>query len=231
MNLGREMKIPIIKALVPIREHSKRVKNKNTRSFCNKPLFYWILKSLDASSHISEIIVDTDSKEIKQYSNANFEVTVLDRPYELCGYDIGIHPLIDFEISNTTGDFFLQTHATNPLLLPTTIDDAIESFFSQDQHDSLFSVNRLQTRLYWQNGQPINHNPENMLKTQDLEPIFEENSNLYIFSRKSFYENNHRIGKKPMMYPMDPLEAIDIDEEHDFNLANILFAESLAGNP
>jgi CMP-N-acetylneuraminic acid synthetase len=119
----------------------------------------WILNSLSKTKYITEIIVDTDSREIAEYATSNFQV-VLDRPEKLCAYEVGIHPLIDFEISNTKGEYFLQTHATYPLVLPETIDNAIESFFSLDQHDSLFSVNRLQTRLYYQDGRAINHDKE-----------------------------------------------------------------------
>ncbi len=217
-----EMKIPTIKALVPVRQHSKRVKNKNTRLFCGKPLFHWILESLSNSKYITEIIIDTDSSDIKNYAESNFRVTVLDRPQNLCAYEVGIHPLIDFEISNTKGEYFIQTHATNPLLKSKTINRAVDEFFSQDRCDSLFSVNQLQTRLYWKDGQPINHDPSNMLKTQGLDPVFEENSNIYLFSRKSFYENNHQIGKKPLMFSMNPLESVDIDEPNDFELSENL---------
>lgn len=223
-NCVKCMSIPPVKALIPVRKHSKRVENKNTKLFCGKPLFHWILESLSNSKTIAEIVLDTDSEEIEQYAREHFKVTVLKRPERLCGYDVGIHPLIDFHISNTEGEYFMQTHATNPLLTPETVDGAVTAFFDQNQHDSLFSVTRLQTRLYYHDGRPLNHDPENMLRTQDLEPIYEENSNLYIFSRTTFYEVNHRIGRKPLMYPMNHLESIDIDEPHDFQLAETLMS-------
>jgi N-acylneuraminate cytidylyltransferase len=127
--------------------------------------------------------------------------------------------LIEYDISQVEGDFFLQTHSCNPLLSAGTIDAAIARFFASPDADSLFSVTPLQKRYYWPDGRPVNHDPANMLRTQDLEPILEENSNIYIFSRTSFVENNHRIGARPLLFPMDAVEAIDIDTEADFKLA------------
>jgi CMP-N-acetylneuraminic acid synthetase len=86
-------------------------------------------------------------------------------------------------------------------------------------------VTRLQTRLYWEDGSPLNHNPAELLRTQDLPPVFEENSNIYIFSRASFdHAGRMRIGKTPLMFEMDRLEAVDIDEEADFRVAEALFS-------
>jgi len=102
---------------------------------------------------------------------------------------------------------------------------AIKKYFDNlDTFDSLFSVNRLQTRLYYQDGRPVNHDPGKLIRTQDLNPLFEENSNFYIFSRKSFFEaGGRRIGLRPQMFEIDKLEAIDIDDERDFELAEILY--------
>ncbi|MCP4157733.1 MAG: acylneuraminate cytidylyltransferase family protein, partial [bacterium] len=71
---------------------------------------------------------------------------------------------------------------------------------------------------------PVNHNPAQLLRTQDLDPLYEENSNFYIFSRKSFFENNkNRIGKKPFLYEMKKTESVDIDRKEDFVMAEMLY--------
>jgi len=121
---------------------------------------------------------------------------------------------------------FLQTHCTNPLLSSKTIKDAIELYFDKlnDDYDSLFSVNRIQCRCYDINGEPINHEFGQLKRTQDLEPILEENSNLFIFSRDSFFNSNERrIGLKPYLYETNKYESIDIDEENDFVVAEKLY--------
>lgn len=218
------MNIPEVRALIPLKAHSERIPNKNMRLLCGRPLFHWIVEALARSKYITDIVIDTDSAEIARNAHNHFQVTVLMRPKELHGDFVGINPLINFQLSQVSGEFFLQTHSTNPLLKPSTIDNAVETFFGRKGHDSLFAVNQWQARFYWEDGRPINHDPKNMLRTQDLAPIFQENSNLYIFSRASFHENNHRIGAKPIMFPMDVLEAVDIDNEEDLVLAERLMS-------
>jgi CMP-N-acetylneuraminic acid synthetase len=119
--------------------------------------------------------------------------------------------------------FYLQTHSTNPLLKSKTIAKAIELFLnSYPENDSLFGVTRYQTRLWNADGSPVNHDPAVLLRTQDLPPLFEENSCLYIFERETLIHRKNRIGSKPIMFEIDPYEALDIDNEIDFTIVNCL---------
>jgi CMP-N-acetylneuraminic acid synthetase len=83
-------------------------------------------------------------------------------------------------------------------------------------------VTRWQTRLYDQNGRAINHDPAVLIQTQDLPPVYEENSCLYLFSRESLMHSHHRIGEHPFMFEIDADEAWDIDEELDFTICEFL---------
>lgn len=213
------MNIPLVKALVPMKHNSERVKDKNFRIIGGKPLFHWILESLSKSKYIDEIIINTDSDLIANDAKNYFDVTILKRPAYLLGDMVSMAPLTKYDLSNTNGGYYLQTHSTNPLLTTNTINKAIETYFSLKQHDSLFTVTPLKTRFYWPNGKAVNHDPENLIRTQDLPPIYEENSCIYIFSRKMFNERGHRLGKIPYLMPIDRIEAIDIDEEEDLLLA------------
>ena len=67
----------------------------------------------------------------------------------------------------------------------------------------------------------MNHDPK-MLVTQHLDPIYEENSCFYIFTKDSFLNNDSRIGSKPFMFEIDKIESIDIDEPQDFIIAEAL---------
>ncbi len=216
------MKIPKITALVPMKGHSERVPNKNIRLLAGKPAFHWILESLMKSKYINEIVINTDSEEIAKSALDNFNVTVLKRPDYLLGDMVSIQPLIEYDISQTDGEYYLQTHSTNPLVKPETIDRAIEAFFLQKEHDALFSVTPLKTRFYWPDGTGVNHNPRHLIRTQDLEPIYEENSCLYVFSRETNKKTKNRLGANPMMFPMDRLESVDIDDIEDFYWAEYL---------
>jgi CMP-N-acetylneuraminic acid synthetase len=213
-------------ALLPMKAHSERVPNKNMKVFHESPLYHKVLSVLLQSEYISSVVINTDSEVIRKDALKNFErVVVIERPVALQGDFVSMNNIIAYDLSRTNGDHFLQTHCTNPLICTPTVDRAIETYFNQlYTFDSLFSVTRLQTRLYREDGSPINHNPKKLVRTQDLSPVFEENSNFYIFSRKSFAEaENCRIGLKPQMFEVNKLEAMDIDEPEDWEMARILF--------
>jgi len=222
------MKMHRLKALIFMKHHSERVPGKNYRRLCGKPLFHWILEALNNSKYIEEIIINTDSDLIANDAQQHFEVTIHKRPAYLQGDMIIANQLIEYDISESDGDFYLQTHSTNPLLTTETINKAIETFFSQSKHDSLFTVTQLQKRLYWPDGQPINHDPNILVRTQDLSVVCEENSCIYIFSKNMFNACKNRIGSNPMLFPINRLEAVDIDDEFDFTIAELLMEKRIA---
>lgn len=210
-------------ALLPMKGHSERVPNKNMKLFNGIPLFHHVLTTLQNCNLIDEVIINTDSNIISESAKKFSKAKIHNRPNEICGDFVSMNDIIAYDLNHSDGDIYLQTHSTNPLLKTTTIHQAIEKFKTQREFDSLFSVTKLQTRLYWEDVRPINHNPNELIRTQDLPPVFEENSNFFIFTKSSFKNAaNKRIGKKPMMYEMDKLESVDIDEPHDFILAETI---------
>lgn len=225
------MRQALATALVPMKAHSERVPEKNIRDFAGRPLFHWILESLRTAERVGEIVVNTDSERIAEEAERVFAATILWRPEHLLGDMVGIQPLIEWDLAHSAGDLYLQTHSTNPLLRAATIDDAIRTFVEQEEHDSLFSVTELYTRLYWPGGRPVNHDPNHIVRTQDLEPILEENSCIYVFPRETFERTGHRLGDRPKLLPIDPLEAVDIDEPHDFAVAAALMMARLHQGP
>ncbi|WP_459922166.1 acylneuraminate cytidylyltransferase family protein [Desulfatiferula olefinivorans] len=211
-----------------MKKNSERVPNKNVRPFAGKPLFFCVAEVLQSSALIEKIIVNTDGDDIADLAARHFsKVVIHKRPEAICGDMVSMNDIIAHDLTLIDGDHVIQTHSTNPLLTKATLEAAIARYFASiGQHDSLFSVNRLQTRLYWESTDPINHDPGQLLRTQDLTPVFEENSNMYIFSRQSFSAaGGKRIGVNPLMFPMDKMESIDIDEEDDFSLAEILYRQ------
>ena len=221
-------KVKNIKALLFMKQHSERVSQKNIRIFAGKPLFHWILLELEKSKYISEIIINTDSEEIAKSAIENFNVTIHMRPEYLLKINSNEANLImEYDLSITEGEYFFQTHSTNPLLKVETIDKSIEAFFSNNEYDSLFSVTPMQKRLFFESGNPINHETGKLIKTQELPTVYEENSCIYIFSRKSFVKNKNRIGQKPLLYPIDRIEAVDIDDMNDFIIAECIMKKRL----
>ena len=217
-------KSPRVVALVPMRDRSERVPGKNYRDLAGKPLFHYILNSLKSCPEISDIVVDTDSDAIKKGVAKEFpQVLILDRPQELRRGEIPMNTILLHDTELIPADFYLQTHSTNPLLRSQTLSVALAAFFvAYPERDSLFGVTELHTRLYDANGRAINHDPHELLRTQDLPPIYEENSCLYIFTRDNLKKHSHRIGQSPLMFPVPRDEALDIDEELDFQIADFL---------
>jgi len=215
---------PTIAALVPMRHHSERVPGKNYRPLAGKPLFHHILDTLQACPEIDRIVVDTDSPVILDDLRQNYpQVAALERPPHLRADTIPMNEILLYDTSQVQAEFYLQTHSTNPLLRSQTVSCAIQDFLEHyPEHDSLFSVTRLQTRLWDREGHPINHDPAVLLRTQDLPPVFEENSCLYLFTRQKLVQRRNRLGDHPRLFEIDPSEAWDIDDELDFLIVDFL---------
>jgi CMP-N-acetylneuraminic acid synthetase len=224
---------PKIVALVPMRHHSQRVQGKNYRALAGKPLFHHIVETLMAVPEIAEIVVDTDSDPVIEGLRQHFpQVKIIERPGHLRADDVPMNDILIHDTGEVQADFYLQTHSTNPLLKPETIARAIQLLIaSYPNYDSLFSVTRLQTRLYFQDGRAINHDPTVLIQTQDLPPVYEENSCLYIFRRDNLIKRHHRIGQKPVMFEMEAEEAWDIDEELDFSITDFLLRRKSQSEP
>jgi CMP-N-acetylneuraminic acid synthetase len=213
--------------LIPMKGHSERVPRKNLRTIAGRPLFHWITETLLDASLVDEVIVDTDSDEIEEAVRLSFpSVTIHRRPSHLHGDLVAMHDVVT-EVARTLGhDNLLQTHSTNPMLQSATVDSAIDAFLNPGEHDSLMSVTPLQTRLYFQSGEPVNHDPAILLRTQDLPPILEENSCLYIAPRAVILATGRRTGPHPILFSIPKVEAVDIDDEVDFAVAEALLERS-----
>ena len=214
-------------ALLPMKANSQRVPGKNFRSFAGKPLFAWILDTLLAAPEISKVVINTDA--ISELTASNLidreRVELQQRPDSLCGDAVSMNLIIAHDIQQNPAETYLMTHTTNPFLSLDSIRHALELYHqkSLEGYDSLFTVDPVQMRFYDADAQPINHDPNNLIQTQDLEMWHAENSNLYIFSAKSFAGTQTRIGLKPVMMPTPKYESVDIDTEDDWS-----FAEALA---
>jgi CMP-N-acetylneuraminic acid synthetase len=216
-----------IVAIVPMRHASERVKGKNYRVLGDRPLYHHILGSLLACPQIDEVVIDTDSPLIAEQSEAAFpEIRVLQRPQHLLGGDVPMNSILLNDIEQVAADLYVQTHSTNPLLRAQTIQSALAAFLAaREHHDSLFTVTPLHTRLWTPDGRAINHDPAILLRTQDLAPVMEENSCLYIFDAPTLRRSGNRIGERPLLFPLDAHEAWDIDDELDWLVVEALHAE------
>lgn len=213
--------------LVPMRHDSERVKGKNYRLLGGRPLYHHVVAALLESGVVDRVVIDTDSPFIAQDAPAHFDgVTVIPRPEELLGGEVPMNAILLHDVSQVDADLYLQTHSTNPLLRPATIAHAVKTLLDQrPDYDSLFGVTALQVRLWWDARRAVNHDPAVLLRTQDLPPVYEENSNLYLFDRDTLKRRGNRIGDRPILFPIERAEAWDIDEEIDWTVVEALYAQ------
>ncbi len=209
-------------ALTFTKEHSERIKHKNWRDFVGKPLPLYIIDTLLQSDKINNIYIDYDGENSVKCIKENYSdkrIVLLERPKYLKGEHITANDLIAGILNRIDGEYFIQTHVTCPLLTTKTINEAINMYnWNKPNFDSLFGVTRHQSYFYDFNREPINHSPDQIEKTQDLPPIYEDNSAIYIFDRKCF-ELWGRIGLNPYMFEINKLEGIDINYPEDLFIA------------
>ncbi len=222
----------VVVGLVPMRHDSERVKGKNYRLLGGRPLYHHIVASLLESGAVDRVVIDTDSPFIAEDAPKHFErVQVLPRPEHLLGGHVAMNDILLHDVDHVDADLYLQTHSTNPLLRPATIARAVQTLLDRrPEYDSLFGVTPLQTRLWWDGARAVNHDPAVLLRTQDLPPIYEENSNIYLFDRETLERSGNRIGDRPLIFPIDRAEAWDIDEEIDWVVVEALYGQRGAGS-
>ena len=224
-------------ALLPMKAHSARVKSKNFRMIAGKPLFRWILDTMLEVDAIDRVVINTDAREILSENGLNDgdhdgRVMIRDRKPEICGDFVSMNLVLADDVENVASDAYFMTHTTNPLLSAKTIDAMYAEYLknrSNGSRDSLFTVNKHHTRYYTPEGAPINHDPDNLIRTQDLPPYMEENSVGYFFNAESFGKTGARIGAAPELFVTPPLESVDIDEPEDWFMAESLLMRVAAG--
>lgn len=205
-------------AFIPIKLSSERVPNKNFTLINNKPLFFYILKTLKSVKSISQIVIDADDQavvdEIKKYFD-NLDIFI--RNPKLLSPVESVNNIINSNLENFKNETVIQTHVTNPLLHHETLTNALNEY--ADNKKAIFSVNALQSRFYNSKLEAINHNPDELIPTQDLDIIYEENSNFYIFSKDQFIKNNNkRLSSESTPFVTSTYEAIDIDNQEDLEI-------------
>ncbi|MBI1392440.1 MAG: acylneuraminate cytidylyltransferase family protein [Alphaproteobacteria bacterium] len=220
-----------------MKAHSARVTSKNFRDIAGKPLFRWILDVMCGMAEIDRVVINTDARAILadnglKDGDYGGKVMIRDRRPEICGDFVSMNLVLADDIANVASDYFFMTHTTNPLLSASTIRRMLDQFAAaaaDGRADSLFTVNRLQTRFYTPEGAPINHDPDNLVRTQDLPPYMEENSVGYLFTAESFARTGARIGARPILFETPRLESVDIDEKSDWYMAESLLMRIAAG--
>jgi len=221
-------------ALLPVQELNPRSGRSDLAMMAGKPLFFWVLETLLSLPVIDKVVINTDAElALTQWGlRPSTRVIIRSRPEHLRG-EVSINRIIEDDIGAFPAATYFMTHPTNPLLRSSTIISAIERFLSNrvdGSADSLFSVTRIQARLYTKSGTALNHDPKLLKRTSALDPYFEENSNIFLFDTQSFQATNSRIGAHPAMFETPRLESINVDSQEAWFLAESLARRVKSGD-
>jgi CMP-N-acetylneuraminic acid synthetase len=220
---------PII-AFLPCRRGSERVKEKNTRRFAGIEggLTRIKMEQLLNCPEIDSIVVSTDDPKVADISSAlakesSKSVKIVERPPHLATSATSTDEVIKYIPEIITEGIILWTHVTSPFVDSSVYTKAIQVYREQtavDSYDSLMSVTKIQ-KFLWNQDKPINYdrNQEKWPRTQTLPVIFEVNSALFMAPIEVYLQCQDRIGKKVYLFELTASQALDIDWEEDFKLA------------
>lgn len=212
-----------ITALLPMRSGSKRVEGKNKRELAGQPLFQHILRTVQSVEAISQVVVSTDDDEILDQLEQAPKVACIRREAALAQDTTSMNDVIADCLARVKGHHFIQVHATSPLIEVKSIQDAIRDYFqlASPTGKSLMAVQEIEGRLWSSKMEPINHDPDVLLPTQNMEKVLLDCSAFYLFSRGEFERRRSRIYGPPIVKVLSEREGLDIDYEWQFDLAEI----------
>lgn len=207
-------------AVVPMKLNNRRLPQKNTKCFTNgKPLCYYILSTLLDVEGIDEVYVYCSNPDIKEFIPEG--VKYLKRSESLDQDTTKMNEVLQCFASDVDADVYVMTHTTAPFISADSIKKGLDAVKS-GEYDSSFAAKKLQDFL-WKDGKPFNYELNNIPRTQDLDPLYEETSGFYIYKREVMTDLNRRIGEKPYIVEVGEIESVDIDEPEDFEIADAIF--------
>lgn len=209
-----------IVAIVPMKLNNRRLPQKNTKRFTNgKPLCSYILSTLLEIDKIDEVYVYCSNPEIKEFIPN--KVKFLQRSESLDKDTTSMTEVLTCFTKEVPADIYVMTHTTAPFISKESIQKGLESVVS-GKYDSSFAAKKLQDFL-WMEGKPFNYTLDNIPRTQNLQPIYEETSGFYIYTHDVMTELHRRIGENPFIVEIGEIESIDIDEAEDFIIADAVY--------
>ncbi len=207
-------------AVVPMKLNNRRLPQKNIKAFTNgEPLCRYILSTLLKVEGIDEVYVYCSDEVIKNYIPEG--VKYLKRSASLDLDTTKMNEVLECFARDVPADVYVMTHTTAPFISAESISKGLRAVLSGD-YDSSFAVKKLQDFL-WQDGKPFNYQLDNIPRTQDLPPFYEETSGFYIYRSEIIDHMHRRIGNTPYLVEVGEIEAIDIDEPEDFEIADAVY--------
>ena len=210
-------------AFVPIKLNSERTPGKNLKKFFDgTPLIQCILKTLLKIEQLDKLYVFCSDEKIKDFLLPGVEF--LKRPEYLDSSTATPQDIIKEFMNLVDSDIYMVSHATSPFVTKEHFEECLKAVLS-GKYDSAFTGERIQRLLWSKENQPLNFEPGNIPRTQDLAPIYSEVSAAYVFTKDTFVKLNRRIGLNPKIVEVSGVECIDIDYPEDFEIAAALYKE------
>jgi len=216
----------MLKALIPVRSGSTRVKNKNLKPFAGSNILTVKIQQLKRIKGLDGIAVNSNSDEMLDIARS-LGVEAIKRDEYYATNNVSINEVYKNMAENCSCDDILFSNATSPLIKDETIEKCIKKYYSLEGiYDSLATVNEVK-EFMWLNGKPINYDLNNKPRSQDLPDIVAVNHAIGILPRKIMIEKRDMMGYKPYLYKIDLVEAVDIDNEIDFDFAEFVYKRNL----
>ncbi len=214
-------------ALIPIKLGSKRVPGKNIKPFFDgTPLMSFIQQACLDAKNIDEVYIYCSDDAVIPYVLPG--ARYLKRPEYLDGDNINANDFIREFMNSVDADIYVNAHTTSPFAKPETLEELVDKV-ACGEYDSAFCAESIRTFM-WENGKPINFDPDHFPRTQDLPLIYGETSIAYVFTKESFLKHNRRLGSKPFIKEVGKIEAMDIDYPEDFEIADAIYKEVILKN-
>ena len=205
-------------ALIPIKLHSQRLPHKNILPIAGHPLCWHLCNTLNQVRGIDEVYVYCSDPAVREYIPE--ETKFLQRPEWLDGDLVKGFDIYREFINTVDADVYILAHTTSPSIKVSSVQAALDHILS-GENDSAFSAEKIQT-FAWYKGEPGNYDLNDVPRTQDLEPIWVETSAFFMFRKEIFTVHNRRIGFRPYIQEVSGIEAVDIDEKKDYDMACLL---------
>lgn len=207
-------------AVVPMKLNNRRLPQKNTKPFTNgMPLCHYILATLLEVEGIDEVYVYCSNEDIREFIPDG--VKYLKRSESLDQDTTKMNEVLKCFADDVDADVYVMTHTTAPFIKKESIKKGLDAVKSGD-YDSSFAAKKIQDFL-WKDGVPFNYELDNIPRTQDIEPLYEETSGFYIYRENVIREKGRRIGDNPFVVEVGEIESVDIDEPEDFVIADAIF--------
>tara|TARA_B100001029_G_scaffold179773_1_gene190915 strand:+ start:2558 stop:3235 length:678 start_codon:yes stop_codon:yes gene_type:complete len=213
-------------ALIPVREGSKRVKKKNFRNFFkNESIFDIKVHQLKSSKLIKEIYVSSDSKRVEKICIKK-KIKFLKRESKYCKDHVyPWHEIHNSILKKIPGNPYVAwCLTTSPTFL--RFDKAIKEFKKNEKnYDSLVGVLPAKNFILNENGSPENFNPGIWHPySQELKKKYYITGSIFLAKKSNMIKWRYWFGKKPLLFELNKIESIDIDEPEDFNLAKRIYS-------